>query len=105
MGRLLVATGEIQSTNLRQVQNSDSLYAVGSLLHSDGKPILYLTIYKWKTAQLSIVRLTLTSQDNVMAIVSLKYVGSPSLMNLQTLTGIKTLASRLHTMLLQYDQQ
>ena len=46
-GRILVTTGEIQSTNRPAVQNS--MYAVGSLVGNNGKrPILCLTIFKIK---------------------------------------------------------
>ena len=91
-GRILVATGEIQSTNHPAVQNS--MYAVGSLLHTYGaKPILCLTIFKDK---LSVARLMQSDyeHDNSEAVagaVSLKYVISPSPMNLKTEKGNKDL--------------
>ena len=60
--QLLVSTGEIQSTNYPHVQNS--IYAVGSLLQSHGKPVLCLTIYKWKHAQLSVAKITPTDHQD-----------------------------------------
>ena len=98
-GRLLVATGEIQSTNNPAVPNS--IYSVGSLLkNSDAdaqRPILCLTIFKNKSAQLLVARLRPTDCSNgeIMGTVSLKYVVSPSPLDLRTLDGLKTLAARL----------
>ena len=70
------------------------MYAVGSLLHTYGaKPILCLTIFKDK---LSVARLMQSDyeHDNSEAVagaVSLKYVISPSPMNLKTEKGNKDL--------------
>ena len=51
-GCILVATGEVQSTNAPHLQNS--IYAIGSPLRDDGKrPIPCLTIIKSKMAQLT----------------------------------------------------
>ena len=97
-GRILVTTGEIQSTNRPAVQNS--VYGVGSLLLNEGKrPILCLTIYK--NRQLSVARLIprLHEDPNVMGVVTLKFVVSPCPMDLRSVQGVKTLAARLHSML------
>ena len=97
-GRILVATGEIQSTNNPAVQNS--IYGVGSLLSSvTNRPILCLTIFKNKTAQLSVARLR-HEDEAVVGAVSLKYVESPSPMDLKTTQGIKNLAARVYRMLM-----
>ena len=96
-GRILVMTGEIQSTNHPAVQNS--IYGVGSLMGNDGRtPILCLAV---QTAQLSVARLSEETSDdpNVMGAVSLKYVLNPSPMDLQTVEGVKSLAARLYRML------
>ena len=95
-----MTTGEIQSTNRPAVQNS--IYGVGSLLLNEGKrPILCLTIYKNRVAQLSVARLIpgLHEDPNVMGAVTLKFVVSPCPMDLHSVQGVKTLAARLHSML------
>ena len=55
VGRILVATGEIQSTRNPTVQNS--IYGVGNLLQSGGRPILCIMLLKSRCVQLSIARL------------------------------------------------
>ena len=55
VGRILVAMGEIQSTQNPAVQNS--IYRVGSLLESGAKPVLCITMFKNKSIQLSIAQL------------------------------------------------
>ena len=97
-----MATGEIQSTNHPAIQNA--IYAVGSLLHTDGtKPILCLTLFKNKTAQLAVAKLKGSSYEHnrqpVVGEVSLKYVISPAPMDLTTRKGVVELATRLFNML------
>ena len=95
-GCILVATGEVQSTHAPHVQNS--IYAVGSLLRDDGKrPILCLTIFKSKMAQLAVARVTPTPTEDeaVVGSVSMKYIVTPSPMDLKTVDGLKDLAARL----------
>ena len=100
-GRMLVCTGEIQSTNLPSVQNS--IYGVGSLVRNRGRRlILCLTFYKNKSAQLLVARLTshLDPEDKAsLGTVSLKFVGSSAPVDLFTVEGLKTFSSRLHFML------
>ena len=44
-GGILAATGEIQSTNLPEVQNA--IYSIGSLVRNKGeRPIICITIFK-----------------------------------------------------------
>ena len=101
-GHILVATGEVQSTNRPDVQNS--IYGVGSLLtnlelcHKTGA-IVCVTLFKKKNATLSIARLTPavgTGIPDVVGSVSLKYVVSPAPMDLDTVGGLKQFATRLH---------
>ena len=95
-GCILVATGEVQSMNAPHVQNS--IYAVGSLLRDDGKRlILCLTIFKSKMAQLAVARVTPTPTEDeaVVGSVSMKYIVTPSPMDLKTVDGLKDLAARL----------
>ena len=94
-GRILVATGEMN--------NPAVIYGVGSLLSSiSNRPILCLTIFKNKTAQLSVARLRPVAHEDeaVVGAVSLKYIESPSPMDLKTTQGIKSLASRFYHMLM-----
>ena len=96
VGRIIVGMGEIQSTRNPAVQNS--IYGVGSLLESSGRPILCITVFKNKSVQLIIARLqpAVHQEPNV---VGLKYVVSPSPINLQTNEGVKTFCTRLHHVL------
>ena len=60
-------------------------------------PILCLSIFKNKTAQLSVARLredeTVERHQNVVGAVTLRYVVSPSPMDLKTTKGIKDLGT------------
>ena len=101
-GRILVATGEIQSTSNSAVQNA--IYAVGSLLRNyEAKPMLCITILKDKVAQLAVARLQESDfkHDDKLVVgeVSLRYVSSPSPMDLKKKKGIMDLATRLFYML------
>ena len=106
-GRILVATGEIQPTNRPDVQNS--IYGVGSLLNNIefgtvAGPIVCITLFKKKSATLSIARLRSTTPEevegtgmqDVVGSVTLKYVVSPSPMDLDTVTGLQNFAARLY---------
>ena len=91
-GHILVATGEVQSTN-----------GVGSLLTNlelsqETGPIVCITLYEKKSSTLSIARLTpaVTDIPDVVGSVSLKYVVSPSPMDLDTVSGLKQFAMRLY---------
>ena len=93
-GRILVATGELQSTNQPHLQNS--IYGVASLQRDNGRrPILALTIFKNKNAQLAVA----PTPSQGEAVVGFKYVVSPSPMDLNTVDGLKTLAACLSHML------
>ena len=98
-GRILVATGEIQSTRRSDVQNS--IYAIGSLLNTYGnRPLLCSTIYKDKNAQIAVAKLIQSECDEAVAgAVSLKYVISPSPMDLKSEKGLKDLSTCLFYML------
>ena len=103
-GRILVATGEIQSTRHADIQNS--IYGVGCLLKNiTNRPILCLSIFKNKTAQLSVARLredeTVKGHQKFVGAVTLRYVVSPSPMDLKTTKGIKDLATRIYNMCLE----
>ena len=97
-GRILAATGEIQSTNLPYVQNS--IYGIGSLVRNGGRrPIICITIYNNKSAQLSMARLTSQpdpEREGALGTVSLRFVGNPAALDLTTLEGLKTFSTRLH---------
>ena len=97
-GRILVCTGEIQSTNNPALQNS--IYGIGS---HGSRPILCLTIFKNKMAQLLVARLSTTQlqleNETVQGAVSLKYVVNPSPLDLKTVEGVQSLATRLYYML------
>ena len=94
-GQFLVSTGEKQSTNHPDVQNS--IYAVGSPLESNGRPIVCVTMLKSKHAQLSVAKISSLSHatEPVVGAVSLKYIVSPAPMDLSTLDGMNTFSTRL----------
>ena len=101
---IIVACGEVQSTNQADVQNA--IYGVGFLLREfeeNQKHILCITIFKNKTATLSVARLS-APQPNVQreviaGEVSLKYVVSPSPLILQSKEGMKDFCTRLFYLL------
>ena len=100
VGRIIVGMGEIQSTRNPAVQNS--IYGVGSLLQSSGKPIICVTLCKNKSAQLTIARLqpaVYKEEVNAVGTVSLKYVVNPAPINLLSNEGVKTFCTRLHHVL------
>ena len=58
-GHILVATGEIQSTNRPDVQNS--IYGIGALLNSEcgaDTPIVCITLFKKRSVTISVAKLT-----------------------------------------------
>ena len=98
--RILILTGEIQSTRDADTQNS--IYGVGSLLNrlsEDSTPIICITIFKRKYASLALARLDREGckPNNAVGAVSLKYVVSPVPIDL--LSDMKTFAYRLFTLL------
>ena len=64
------------------------------------RPILCLTIFKNKMAQLLVARLSTTQlqleNETVQGAVSLKYVVNPSPLDLKTVEGVQSLATRLY---------
>lgn len=101
-GRVLVATGEIQSTSRPDIQNS--IYGIGSLLNNlefgdEAGPILCITMFKKKSATLSVAKRAPPKHaglPEVVGTVSLKYLVSPSPMDLDTISGLKTFATRIY---------
>ena len=90
--RILVATGEIQSTNLAHVQNL--IYGVGKLLDlkDHDRPILCITILKSKQASLSMARYSKETPHPV----TVKFVQSPFQVCLTTSSGVKSFATRIY---------
>ena len=91
--RILISTGEIQSTSDPDAQNS--IYGVGLLLnHSpeDSTPIICITIFERKYALLALARLDRDGSKpiNAVGVVSLKYVVSPMPINLLSSVLTKT---------------
>ena len=101
--RILVATGEIQSTKNPAIQNS--IYGIGCLLKNvETRPIICLSIFKEKSAQLLVARLQSLDgegegHETAVGTVTLKFVASPTPINLKTKNGIMALARRLYYVL------
>ena len=98
--RILISTGEIQSTGDPDTQNS--IYGVGSLLkrdEDDNRPIVCITLFKRKYATLSVARLERVEGQpgDVVGKVSLKYVVSPSPIDL--IHDLHIFAKRLYYLL------
>ena len=92
--QILVATGEVQSTNLPAVQNS--IYGIGKLLETvpyGRTPVLCITLLKTKMAVLSMARWGEGGS------VSLKFVVSHLPIDLTTPAGIQLFAARLYNCL------
>ena len=99
--RILVVMGEMQSTNSPAVQNA--ICAVGNLERTPLNELLVLTIFKNKTATLSIARLIKDSllPPSSLGVVSLKYYATPNTFNLKVVVGVRDLAAQLHHYLRQ----
>ena len=101
--RVIVATGEVQSTNQADVQNS--IYGIGKLLETccTGRPIICITLFKNKWACLSVARWCKRAPEPtpnfVHGTVTLKYLQSPNPINLTSPEGVKTFSARLYHML------
>ena len=95
VGHILVATGEIQSTNRPDEQNS--IYGIGTLLNSfecgADTPIVCITLFKKKSATLSVARLTPAVASNVAGSVTLKYIVSPAPLYLENTASLKDFAA------------
>ena len=90
--RILVAMGEIQSTNLAHVQNL--IYGVGKLLDlkDHDHPILFITVMKSKQASLAMARYGKEPPHPV----TVKFIQSPFPVCLTTSSGIKDFATRIY---------
>jgi hypothetical protein len=104
--QIVVCTGEIQSTSDPDTQNS--IYAVGllsKLCSQRIKPILCINLFKEKWASLAIARLSQQAggPPNSVGKVSLKYVCSPSPIDLKN--RLKLFANRLYVQLKLLDEK
>ena len=94
----------IDNVDAEHIDTQNSIYGVGSLLkcdEDDNRPIVCITLFKRKYATLSVARLVRMEgqSEDVVGKVSLKYVASPSPIDLKVLFHGSCTRSNLHPVL------